>query len=202
MKLDIKWLLYGNTIYAAGIIFVDYKAISTAWKLADDGTVTELFRIQPSETGISTASHGIYVLNGSVYISGDELQTGYSGCKLFCAKDGVAQYLTDGSAPCNAYGICATASHVYVAGAGQDKTANRAFARLWTDGTENILDNSSDTRNSYALNVTTKGDDVYVVGVQQNNFNNNDLIYIWKNGVQTPITDGSKYAYCYSILVK
>jgi len=118
----------------------------------------------------------------TVYIVGDEQ-------KATVWKNGVADYLTDGTIAVGATSMYVNGTDVYVVGTGN--IGGIATAKLWKNG---IVSNFSDgTYDAFPYSVFVSGSDVYVAGFTSVLVQDNQIwsAILWKNGIATTLSAGS-----------
>ncbi|MFD2434045.1 T9SS type A sorting domain-containing protein [Mesonia maritima] len=128
--------------------------------------------------------------NGDVYVAGKEFNGTNNIAKLW--TNGTPQDLTDGTDDAYAKSVYVANGNVYVAG--NEFNNGTGKAKLWKNDNPQslILDNQG---SSDAKSVVVYNSDVYVAGEEGN------LVKVWINGTPQTISDGSTYAYAYSVFV-
>jgi hypothetical protein len=101
--------------------------------------------------------------------------------------NGVAQDLTDGTKPAEAYSVYVSGNDVYVAG------YEGNVAMLWKNGVAQDL--TDGTKPATANAVYVSGSDVYVVGVEDG------VVMLWKNSVAQSLTNKTVWAKVRSVFV-
>ena len=192
----------GDDVYVAG--YADkgshnrgyFTTIATLWKNGKYHTL--------ANQHYSSVANSVYVSGSDVYVVGYECKgdiNEYASNKSIATlwKNGVPQYLTDGTKYAEAYSVYVSDNNVYVAG------HDGEIATLWKNGVaQNLTDGSQGAR---AKSVYVSGSDVYIVGFEcKGHFNdyymsNNGIAIFWKNGVAQNLTDGSHRACANSVYV-
>jgi hypothetical protein len=122
----------------------------------------------------------------TVYIVGDEQ-------KSAVWKNGVPNYLLDGTMAFGATSMYVNGTDVYVVGTGE--ISGIATAKLWKNG---VVSNFSDgTYDAFPNSVFVNGSDVYVAGFTSVLVQDNQITsaILWKNGVATTLSYG-KFGVC------
>jgi len=190
------------------LIFVTFAALavfSSCNKENDNKTDVYVAGIGINEQGIAVAKlwKNEVVLNlsnigsgaNSVYVSGRDVYiVGYEESKATLWKNGVAQYLNDGTRNASANSVYVSGSDVYVAG-----NPNIAYtsAILWKNGISQYLVKNDNTVHARANSVYVSGVNVYAAG--------NQIVYIsaalWRNGIAQNLNDGTSWTEALSVYV-
>ena len=108
-------------------------------------------------------------------------------------KNGVAQYLTDGTEYAHALSVFVYGDDVYVAGYEGD------FAMLWKNGVAHKL--TDGTVEARANSVFVSGTDVFIAGYEGKYDDTEQIAKLWKNGVAQNLTVGAVIAQAISVFV-
>jgi hypothetical protein len=189
----------GGSVYISGIYRTDTGGMQACyWR---DGVRIDLNPPPTYEYAVSelittsSATSGIAVSGGSVYVSGMHQNFSFgagSSTSITTAcywRDGVR---TDLPAPSNAEGldIAVSSGSVYVAGS--YGTGNNRTACYWRDGVRTDLTNPGNS--SFCSAITVSGGSVYVAGAYSMNANSATGCY-WKDGVRTDLQETNSCAY-------
>ena len=186
----------GNDVYVAGF----EGNVAIVWKNGEAQKLT-------GNRLTSTRATSIFVSGNDVYVAGIESvrdvvpSSGRGmGSVIYAAvfwKNGIVQYLTDGTYGADAASIFISGNDIYVAGyenCGQQGGTeisgfyNLGVATLWRNNdAQRLTDGLS---NASACSVFVSGEDIYVVGHLRDNTAYESAV-VWKNGIPQILTDGS-----------
>ena len=128
-------------------------------------------------------ARSVFVSGSDVYVAGYQNRYNTNKDIAVLYKNGVAQYLTDGTNNARAHSVFVSGNNVYVAGyehEGGGSSFGSSRARLWKNGEPQTLSLST-FLGSVAHYVCVSGNDVYVIGV------NLQKIVVWTNGERQDI---------------
>jgi len=132
-----------------------------------------------------------------IYVAGYE--TNDSSLKSVATywKNGVPEYLTDGTYEARATSIYVFEGDVYVAGC-EDNEFKKSVAKYWKNGNPIVL--TDGTHSAIIMSIFVSDGDVYAAGSELNDSTKNVAKY-WKNGSPIELSAGSKHASAQSIFV-
>jgi len=115
----------------------------------------------------------------NVYVAGVQYKDGVVATVW---KNGVAQYLTNGTNEAVAYSIYVSNDDVYVAGYACYEKNSKCFAAVWKNGVIQHLTDGTNLANAYSVFVSDN--DVYVAGYEEIEYPDGflTLAKLWKNG--------------------
>ncbi|RYZ28966.1 MAG: hypothetical protein EOP49_41005 [Sphingobacteriales bacterium] len=134
----------------------------------------------------------------NVYVAGYAFNSSGIARALYW-KNGVPEYLSDGTQSEYALAIAVSGNDVYVAGVSTNAQNNRQ-AKYWKNGVAVLL--SDGTVNAWTSSITVVGNDVYVAGYE--NVAPGTSLRVakyWKNGVSIALSDGANVPDVTTILV-
>jgi hypothetical protein len=180
----------GNDVYMAG----DSSGSACIWKngvmrvLSSPAEATSIY-VSGSDVYTAGISHAQYLTNGP--LAGQYVGT-YPTAVVW--KNGVPQYLTDGSVDvATTTSVYVSGPDVYVAG-GVRNTNNVNVATLWKNGVPQKYTTGSSPAG--ATSVFVDGPNVYVAG------SDSSEAVIWKNGIKEVLPSGTNGAAATSVYVK
>jgi hypothetical protein len=178
----------GGDVYVAGWELMGTKTVAIYWKNNQPFVLTD--------GSADAEATSIVIAGGDVYVVGYE--------------NGVAKYwknnqpvsLTNGLHQAIAYSIAVVGSDVYVAGSESNGTVQ--VAKYWKNGQAILLTNGSGVQGG-ARSITVLGNDIYVAGWEGDLIGSSggtgSVAKYWKNGQAVSLTNGTTYAYPWSIAI-
>jgi sulfur transfer complex TusBCD TusB component (DsrH family) len=146
-------------------------------------------------------------ISKDVYVVGyerSEVGSPYGKYVATLWKNGVKQYLTDGTNYACANSVFVSGSDVYVVG--YENIPKNCVARLWKNGVKQNL--TDEILRSVANSVYVSGNDVYVAGYEctierdgESYSTDPCIAKLWKNGAAINLTDGTRVAEALSVYV-
>jgi len=145
--------------------------------------------------GNSLAS-AITVVGDDVYVAGAiAIGNGYSYGVIW--KNGIANYLTDGSTYSSATTIMVSGANVYVGG--NIVEDNKTYATYWKNGTPHVL--TSGEAFAYVQTLALDGETIYAAGPDPTESGTYTSKY-WKNDQVVNLTDGPSDAEVIAVYLK